>query len=141
MRALHFNAIFNAALATVAMMLAAVSKKSPDPGPASIDAADATVIPPLTASLVQKYAYSGASDVDIADRFLTTPEAIRFQFTDALRSARGLRRIMIHSYQTDLAKKANASILTWIGRNELGQSLTQTIQGKPEPKFGEADGE
>ncbi len=125
--------IFTAALAAVAAMWNAVSRKDDDP-PAAVEA---TIIPPMTPALVQKYAYFGGTDTEIADCFLVDESLLRSQFADMLRSARGYRRIILRGYQFESAKKTNASILTWLGRNELGQSLNPTMPGEAEPVFVE----
>jgi hypothetical protein len=95
-------------------------------------------IPRLTPEAVALYAFNGCTDQDIADRFIVDPQQIRHDHTNLLRSVRALRRFNVRKAQTDLALGKNNPMLTWIGRNELGQSLNPAARGRPEP---EVDGD
>jgi hypothetical protein len=93
----------------------------------------ASAIPPITDRLVEQYAYAGATDQEIADRFLIDPADLRRDYPNILRVARAVRGIVIRGYQFDLARKLNGPMLTWLGRNELGQALTPALPGHPDP--------
>jgi hypothetical protein len=102
-----------------------------------IDPADqATAIPPISEKLVEQYAYAGATDREIADRFLIDPADLQRDYPNVLRVARALRSMSIRGLQYDLAKKLNGPMLTWLGRNELNQSLNPTAPGVAPPGFG-----
>jgi hypothetical protein len=87
----------------------------------------------MTPKLVEQLAYAGGTDAEIADRFLVDESVIANEFQLVLRKARAVRHIQIRGLQFDVAKKGNAPILTWLGRNELGQSLNPTSPGQPMP--------
>ncbi len=96
---------------------------------------EASPIPPLTPRQVESFAYSGCTDKEIADRFLVDEIFIREQFADVLRATRAARAATIRRGQLDIAKNGNVSMLTWLGRNELGQSLNPTPPGEAEPEL------
>jgi hypothetical protein len=98
---------------------------------------DPLAVPPMTAALVAKLAYAGGTDAEIADRFLVDQAKLTSEFRDALRVSRVLRRLTLRSRQFDMARKSNASLLIWLGRNELGQSLSPTSPGEPMPGIEE----
>jgi hypothetical protein len=91
-------------------------------------------VPRITAKLVEQLAYAGATDAEIADRFLVDEATMRQRYRDTLRVARALRRIALRSLQFDLARKLNVGILTWLGRNELGQTLNPTASDDSMPQ-------
>jgi hypothetical protein len=101
----------------------------------------ASPVPRITSRAVEQMAYAGATDTDIADRFLIDEATLRRRYRDTLRVARAIRRMTIRSLQFDLAKKMNASILTWLGRNELGQALNPNVADEPMPEVWEAGSE
>jgi hypothetical protein len=103
-------------------------------------AASAVPPPPLSAKLVEQYAYAGGSDGEIAARFLIDEGSLRRRFPDVLRAARAVRHLTLRKQQFDLAREGNATMLTWLGRNELGQSLNPSQRGEAEPELGEKEG-
>jgi hypothetical protein len=115
----HFFAIITAAAAVVAALIR-LALGTDDPDFEASD--DATPIPPMTARLVERYAYAGATDRDIAERFMIEETQLREQYNKVLIPARAVRRMTLHGLQLDLAKKLNGPILTWLGKNELGQA-------------------
>jgi hypothetical protein len=95
----------------------------------------ASPIPKMTAKLVEQYAYAGGTNAEIADRFLSDEAHIADRYRHILRSVRAQRKIHIRSLQFDLAKKLNASMLIWMGRNDLGQSTDPPPPEEPMPEF------
>jgi hypothetical protein len=95
-----------------------------------IDPDAASEIPPMTPKLVERIAQTGATDQEIADRFLVDVGVIQRDFADVLRSSRALHNIAIRGCQLELARKLNGPILVWIGRNSLRQ--TNSIQASDE---------
>ncbi len=97
---------------------------------------------PPTPAAVQGYAYAGCTDREIADRFGLTEADVRAAFAAVLAFSRAQRAYLLRRAQTDLAAgppgggkaAGNATMLTWLGRNELGQSLSPTARGEPEPE-------
>ena len=95
-------------------------------------------VPPAatpTQSAVHGYAFAGCSDREIADRFGLGEADVRDTFAAVLIMARAQRVYALRSAQTELARKGNAPMLTWLGRNELGQALSPGIHGVPEPEL------
>jgi len=128
------SAILSAAAAAVAMLRSVTVGSDP----AVNDSEDAaSPIPRLTARRVEQLAFAGASDAEIADRFLVDPSDIATRYREVLRVARALRRISLRGLQYDAAKKLNASMLTWLGKNELGQSLSPAKPGEAMPELAE----
>jgi hypothetical protein len=85
-------------------------------------------------AIVHAYAYNGCTDREIADRFGLAEADLRTAFGHVLRATRGLRAYMLRKAQTEAATaKLNVPMLSWLGRNELGQSLSPTARGEPEP--------
>ncbi len=123
-------AIFTAAAAAVtAIIQSIVGNTEPKFNP---DAA--TEIPPITPRQVEKLAMIGGTDAEIADRFLKDESEIRRDYRDVLRSTRAVHKLSIRQFQFEAAKKLNATALTWLGRNGLGQSNNPTATGEPEPR-------
>jgi hypothetical protein len=87
------------------------------------DSDEETPIPNLTAKAVVDAAYAGCTDHDIACRHLVTEEHIRERYAVDLEIARGNRAYVLRKAQFITALKGNGPLLTWLGRNELGQSL------------------
>jgi hypothetical protein len=116
-------AIFTAAAAAAWALVQSVIGSTQ----AQIDPDAATPLPRLTPNLVEKLANAGATNAELADRFLVEESFIAREFADVLRATRAHRRIMLRGLQTDACRKLNASMLTWLGKNELGQSTS------PEP--------
>ena len=96
----------------------------------------ASPIPPLTSKMVEQYALVGATDREIADRFLVEEELVRVVFANELRASRGLLHLSIRLAQFNLAiKDHNTTMLNWMGRNYLGQSNNPEKPSEPEPEF------
>ena len=62
---------------------------------------------------------------------------IATEFRLVLKKARAVRHMQIRGLQFDVAKKGNAPMLTWLGRNELGQSLNPASPGERIPQVEE----
>jgi len=135
----HIFSIIAAAAAVVAGLIRLAVGDGASP---PVDNGAAVVIPPMTPGLIQKLAFAGATDTEIADRFLTDEIKVKSEFSRALRVARALRRISLRGLQFDLARKLNGPSLIWLGRNELGQSLNPATPGEPLPEtYDDEDGE
>ncbi len=99
----------------------------------------ATVVDPgdpprPTSATVESYAYVGCTDTEIADRFGLSAEEVRRLYAGVLAVGRGKRTFVLRRAQTDLAvEKMNGSMLIWLGRNDLGQTLEPAAVGVPEP--------
>ena len=95
-----------------------------------------------TDTLVHGFAYAGCTDREIADRFGLAEADVRSAYAAVLTKSRAARAFALRKAQTDLAAgpqgggkaAGNATLLTWLGRNELGQSLSPTVSGEPEPE-------
>jgi hypothetical protein len=122
-------AIFTAAAAAAwALVRSVVGEAQPH-----IDPDAATPPPRLTPNLVEKLANAGATNAEIADRCLVEESFVAREFADVLRATRAHRRMMLRGLQTDAARKLNASMLTWLGKNELGQSTSPEPADEPMP--------
>lgn len=95
----------------------------------------ASYIPPITERKIENYAIIGGSDAEIADRFDVDPANLRADFETVLRTSRAVGRLSLRRAQYDLAMKGNGPMLTWLGRNLLGQSLDPQTPGEAEPEF------
>jgi hypothetical protein len=89
----------------------------------------------LNSETVEKLATFGCSACDMADRFLVSEEFIRTRFPDELRRGWARHRIGIRQAQWLYAiKKGGALLLTWLGRNSLGQSHVPLKLTEDEPE-------
>src|SRR5437879_3687204 len=87
-----------------------------------------------TAARVERLAIVGATDDDIADRFLVSVEWIRATYPDHLRRGRAIHRIAIRTAQFNQATKHGiVGMLIWLGRNILGQAIKPLSLGEEEP--------
>lgn len=100
----------------------------------------ASDIPDLTGRKVEGYAVVGGTDAEIADRFDIDPATLRADFERTLRVSRAVSKLSLRRAQWDLAMKGNGPMLTWLGRNMLGQSLNPQTPGEKEPEFEEKAG-
>jgi hypothetical protein len=92
---------------------------------------------PIDPEKVQSLAAAGATDTDIAEYFRRSVATIQRRFAKRLLAGRARRRISIRQAQNKLALvKGNASMLTWLGKNELGQADRPIVQDEPEPRMG-----
>ena len=126
-----------------AVLTAAKVKAGNEPGDPPLPKPEpetASPIPPLNDHWVEKYAVIGGTDDEIADRFLVDVEKIQTQYADVLRSSRALNKLTLRSAQFNAAvKKTNGTLLTWLGRNVLGQSLSPQQHGVEMPTVEEVD--
>ena len=108
----------------------------PEPGDEGADP------PEPTWQIVSGWASAGCSDREIADRFDVPVADVRRRFARVLRIARARRAFTIRKAQTDhvLGEKPNATLMIWLGRNELGQSVNGGGAGEDEPDLGEKVG-
>jgi hypothetical protein len=101
-------------------------------------------LPPLTAKQVEVFAYCGCTDREIADLFMISESYLLDRFGVNLITIRARRKYDLRKAQFDLAKTGDgghAQMLTWLGRNELGQSLNPTTpDDDPMPVLPEQGG-
>jgi hypothetical protein len=107
-------------------MLSTIFIPSAPPPPPPDDPDEGHPIPPLTAKQVEVFAYCGCTDREIADLFMISELHLLDRFGLDLMTIRARRKYDLRKAQFDLAKTGDgghAQMLTWLGRNELGQSL------------------
>lgn len=75
----------------------------------------------LPADQIMKLARLGCSNVEIADFFGCSEKTIRTKFAAGIAKGRAMRKAGLRELQWEAAKKGNAAILIWLGKNELGQ--------------------
>jgi hypothetical protein len=93
-----------------------------------------TPLPPLTAKLIEQSACYGCTDEEIADLFVITESYLRERYGANLVFIRAKRTYELRKAQFELAtKKGNCQMLTWLGRNELQQSLYPGTLDEPLP--------
>ena len=98
---------------------------------------DATPIPPLTERAVEEHVRAGGTDAEIAALFDVELETFQQLFKPLLARVRAQRVLKLRETQTTAALEGNVALLTWLGRNELGQSASPEKPGEPEPKLEE----
>lgn len=93
---------------------------------------DKKIVPP---EQVQELAALGCKNVEIANFFGVTEDAINRNFAGELTKGREEMRISLRRAQLKLALSGNAVMLIWLGKNLLGQSdnPTDTDDKKPLP--------
>ena len=92
---------------------------------------------------IRKWAFNGATDRDICEKLGMDERRLLEKYGDLLVEARVNRRLSLRGKQTEIAVKGgNASMLTLLGKNELGQGRAtaagETDEPEPElePKVG-----
>ena len=70
---------------------------------------------------VEKLASYGCKNVEIADFFNCSVDTITGRFSDILRKGSAELKRTIRKALIDFALKGNATLLIWLGKNELGQ--------------------
>jgi len=78
---------------------------------------------------VEKLASYGCKNTEIADFFNCSVDTITNRFSDILRKGRAELKKTLRKAQIDYALKGNATLLIWLGKNELGQSDGETNNG------------
>lgn len=71
---------------------------------------------------LERLASAGALNSEIAAVFGVDDQTISRRFSRILAKKRAQRRIELRLAQTDAAKAGNATMLVWLGKQELGQS-------------------
>jgi hypothetical protein len=79
---------------------------------------------------------NGVSDQDLCEIYNLEPEDLQSRFGKTLSKARAQRRAKLHELQTDAAEKLSATLLTHLGRHELGQN-TKTVSDDEGRKYPE----
>jgi hypothetical protein len=93
--------------------------------------------PGIDDEAIRKAAAAGATDRDIMDIYGCTREYLHQHFGLLLLTTRALRRMTLRTLQTKLAIKGNASMLSLLGKCELGQNAhaAKTTERIPEPQL------
>ncbi len=119
-------------------MLSTIFIPSAPPPPPPDDPDEGHPLPPLTAKQVEVFAYCGCTDREIADLLMVSESYLLDRFGTNLTTIRARRRYDLRKAQFDLARTGHgghAQMLTWLGRNELGQSLNPpAARLEPEPE-------
>jgi hypothetical protein len=89
---------------------------------------------------VENYARIGCSDRDIGDMLGVAHTTIARRYAPILIKARSESRSMLRKWQMDLARKGNATMLIWLGKNVLKQSDNPISSENPEPIVDETMG-
>jgi len=76
----------------------------------------------IDAKEVEKLASYGCKNTEIADFFGCDTDTLTRRFKDILVKGRAGLKKRIRKAQIDFALKGNATLLIWLGKNELGQS-------------------
>jgi hypothetical protein len=76
----------------------------------------------ISPKVVFNYAKLGATNREIAGFFGCDESVIRRRFPAELTKARAARHMTLRKWQFALARKGNATMLIWLGKNELKQS-------------------
>lgn len=79
------------------------------------------VLPPDAEKVAGAAAFAGAPDRDIAHALGVAVSTLKRRFGPELTKQRALRRIEIRRAQTVAARAGNATMLIWLGKQELGQ--------------------
>ncbi len=80
---------------------------------------------------VAKSALNGASDSDIADSLEVSEKYLIRHCRKLLRRVRASRRVHLHRAQFATAMKGNATLLTFLGKHELGQNDSKENMAEP----------
>lgn len=81
---------------------------------------------------IEKLASYGCKNIEIADFFNCSVDTITGRFSDILAKGRADLKRRIRKAQIDFALKGNATLLIWLGKNELGQSDNDKDNGLSE---------
>lgn len=76
---------------------------------------------PIDPEQVEKLASLGCKNSEIADFFGCSPETIERRFAPELTKGRAQVRISLRRWQLEAARKGNATLLVWLGKQMLGQ--------------------
>jgi hypothetical protein len=85
--------------------------------------------------LIRKWAYNGAEDRDICEKLGIDERRLLETFGDFLVETRVNRRLSLRGKQTEIAiKGGNASMLSLLGKHELGQGRAASTGEADEPE-------
>jgi hypothetical protein len=88
------------------------------------DSDDGNPLPRLTTKMVEQFAYYGCTNEEIANLFLISESHLLDRYELNLIAIRAKRIYDIRRAQFEVSvKKLNPQMLTWLGRNEMNQSL------------------
>tara|TARA_Y100000004_G_scaffold60570_1_gene67691 strand:- start:2178 stop:2489 length:312 start_codon:yes stop_codon:yes gene_type:complete len=71
---------------------------------------------------LEKLASFGCTNLEIASFFGCTESLIRKSYSEYLTKGRNKGKIRLRQMQYKLAEKGNATMLIWLGKQDLGQS-------------------
>lgn len=83
----------------------------------------------IDAKEVEKLASYGCKNTEIADFFNCSVDTITNRFSDILLKGRAELKRTLRKAQIDFALKGNATLLIWLGKNELGQRDSENDNG------------
>jgi hypothetical protein len=84
--------------------------------------------------LIENYARHGATNAEIAAMVGCSEATVRVRFCALLAKGRGERRHKLRERQYELALAGNATMLIWLGKNELKQSDNGSGGGDDDPE-------
>ena len=84
---------------------------------------------------IHKLAYNGATNRDISEVLKIDALELEQRFAELLVEARAGRRVLLRGKQTEVAVKGgNASMLSLLGKDELGQGRVSSAGKTPRPE-------
>jgi hypothetical protein len=83
---------------------------------------------------VENYARLGATNVEIAAMVGCSEALIRGRFCEFVTKGRSERKFKLREKQYELALSGNATMLIWLGKNELKQSDNGGGSGDDDPE-------
>src|ERR1700710_1469642 len=97
---------------------------------------DGHPIPRLTTKSIEQAAYFGCTDEEIANLFVISESYLLNRYSLNLAFIRAMAAYDLRKAQFNLAtKKGNATMLGWLGRNYLNQSLAPGKETEAAPNF------
>jgi hypothetical protein len=83
----------------------------------------------IDGNLVEKLASIGCKTTEIADFVGCSTDTLDRRFAEQLAKGRASLKMSLRRWQLDAARKGNASMLIWLGKQLLGQKDTIDIAG------------
>jgi hypothetical protein len=89
---------------------------------------------------IRNYASNGVPDRDICEILDLHPDDLEARFGKTLIKARAERRAKLYELQTKAAEDGTVSLLTHLGKHELGQNAKAAVvkpilRNRPEPRL------
>jgi hypothetical protein len=93
-------------------------------------------LPDHRAGQIHGQVFYGATNRDLCEHFGITQAELEAQYGERLIQWRADRRLLLRKKQTILAVDGNASMLSLLGKHELGQSTSASSDNPwPEPQL------